>query len=409
MRALPVFFSRALACVLYVSGGLFFILKYLFLNSPPPEHFITDNPDRFFIFLVSFYVPYVLCFASWCVYILSRSYILRPICFAFGVSMILLQGYLLADFWTMTVYFYCAYIIICADIFSIKRSAAACAAMLCLFFFVHNGIALQDRITAFVFEAACAAFAIVTRVLSRELIEKTDQVTYLNETGEKMVLFNQKLQEYAKEVQETAVRNDRKRFTSDLHDSAGYVFTNIIALSEAAMSRQDIPGEDARETFRIILSQARGGLRKTREILHMIRAIPDSDSAMTDTIYTMKKIFEEVMRINVEVDTGNIKNNYGQAINGSVARVIQESFTNSIRHGYATRIHIQLWERYNGFLTMTISDNGKGTADIVKGIGLAGMEERVSRLGGVIDFYCPEDGGFRINVEIPLSTQKEPA
>jgi glucose-6-phosphate-specific signal transduction histidine kinase len=39
---------------------------------------------------------------------------------------------------------------------------------------------------------------------------------------------------------------------------------------------------------------------------------------------------------------------------------------------------------------------------VVKGIGLAGMEERITGLGGSLEAYSPEEGGFRLKVEIPL-------
>jgi signal transduction histidine kinase len=51
---------------------------------------------------------------------------------------------------------------------------------------------------------------------------------------------------------------------------------------------------------------------------------------------------------------------------------------------------------------MTVSDNGRGARQIVKGIGMAGMEERVVAIGGTLRAYSPEDGGFRLNVVIPL-------
>jgi signal transduction histidine kinase len=49
-----------------------------------------------------------------------------------------------------------------------------------------------------------------------------------------------------------------------------------------------------------------------------------------------------------------------------------------------------------------VSDNGIGTRQIVKGIGLAGMEERLASVGGTLEVFSPEDGGFRLKVIIPL-------
>jgi signal transduction histidine kinase len=51
---------------------------------------------------------------------------------------------------------------------------------------------------------------------------------------------------------------------------------------------------------------------------------------------------------------------------------------------------------------MLVSDNGIGAQNVVKGIGLAGMEERLAMVGGTLEISSPEDGGFRLRVEIPL-------
>jgi signal transduction histidine kinase len=120
----------------------------------------------------------------------------------------------------------------------------------------------------------------------------------------------------------------------------------------------------------------------------------------------MKSIFEEVTGIKVDIEVGNIRQSYGRTINKILARILQEAFTNSIRHGKATYILIHFWE-FPEELTMTVTDNGIGTQTIVKRIGLAGMEERLAELGGNLEVSSPEDGGFRIRVRIPFAADKK--
>jgi signal transduction histidine kinase len=115
----------------------------------------------------------------------------------------------------------------------------------------------------------------------------------------------------------------------------------------------------------------------------------------------MKSIFQEVTGIRVDIESGNMKFDYGPIINTVLTRIVQEAFTNSIRHGQATRILIHFWE-FPDSLTMTVTDNGKGIQQIVKGIGLAGMEERLATVKGTLETFSPEEGGFRLKVTIPL-------
>jgi signal transduction histidine kinase len=179
------------------------------------------------------------------------------------------------------------------------------------------------------------------------------------------------------------------------------VFTNIIAITDAAISCGFMEMGKTQDTFHLIQNLAREGLKQTRETLHMIRELQSPASVSINTIYEIKAIFEEVTGIKVDIESGNMKHNYGPTINNILTRIVQEAFTNSVRHGQASRIMIQFWE-FSSNLSMTVSDNGIGAKSIVKGIGLAGMQERIASVGGTLDAYSPEDGGFRLKITIPL-------
>jgi signal transduction histidine kinase len=239
----------------------------------------------------------------------------------------------------------------------------------------------------------------------RFLLEKDaaskETIGHLNQVGNKMLLFNHRLQEFVKNTGEEAVRKDRLRFTSDLHDSCGYVFTNIIAISEAAISGSMSDTEKMRETFRLIQKQAGDGLKRTREILYMIRELQQTGSGGVDAIFEMKLILEEITDMKIDIDTGNIRNNYSPDVNRLLVRIMQEAFTNSVRHGKATRIVISLWDLQDS-LRITVRDNGIGAENIVKGIGFAGMEDRLVQAGGKFEAFAPDDGGFCLRVTIPL-------
>jgi signal transduction histidine kinase len=140
----------------------------------------------------------------------------------------------------------------------------------------------------------------------------------------------------------------------------------------------------------------------------MIRELEDPVSGSIDTLFEMKKIFQEVTGIHVDIESGNMKHDYGPTVNEVLTRIVQEAFTNSIRHGQASRILIHFWE-FSESLSMMVSDNGIGARQIVKGIGLAGMEERLAAVGGTLEVFSPEDGGFRLKVIIPLVDTALPA
>ena len=73
--------------------------------------------------------------------------------------------------------------------------------------------------------------------------------------------------------------------------------------------------------------------------------------------------------------------------------------TNSFRHGKAGKLSIQFFSDERG-IYVYILDNGKGSASIEKGIGIMGMEERLSKFGGSVE-AGNVSGGFQLRAFIP--------
>jgi signal transduction histidine kinase len=87
-------------------------------------------------------------------------------------------------------------------------------------------------------------------------------------------------------------------------------------------------------------------------------------------------------------------------------RIVQEALTNVSRHaGHAcASVHLHYTPAP---LSIQIDDDGKGavtpagTRPPGPGLGLAGMRERVSALGGLLHAGPHDGGGFRVRAELP--------
>ena len=398
------------------SALIIFTLKYTGTDVILLPYFDPEQETNRFLFLINFYIPFALC--SFALYgcLFSTGFFNRGFFLLTGLAAAIISGYVLNDFLTINLCIYSAYVIMISVRFSPPKNLAISGFSILIFafcsfhpsflgpalgtlWFVNPDVSQIVILMAYLFCLAVMSFC--TQLLLDKYITSEAKVAHLNQVGTKMLLFNHQLQDYVKNLGEEAVKKDRLRFTSDLHDSCGYVFSNIIAVTDAAISCGFMETEKMQETFHLIQNQARDGLTRTREVLHMIRKIKAPEADSIDTIYKMKTIFEEITGIKVEIESGNMKHDYGPTINMVLTRIVQEAFTNSVRHGKASRIQIQFWE-FPVSLTMTVADNGVGSRNIVKGIGLAGMEERLASVGGIMEVSSPEDGGFRLKLEIPL-------
>jgi signal transduction histidine kinase len=417
------------AAAFLLAGGAFFTAKYADPDVFLPPFFDTREDVNRILFYTNFYVLWLLCGLSLSGCFLSSvkkhssgirwintGFVFRGFLVLVALVSAVVSGYVLGDTLTIKFCIYSAFVLVISSSF-LPAWGLGVALFVSVIFSLLSfhpeflGAALGSLVfsnpdffevfSLFLYLSVLSLLIFSIRILTEKYANSETMVSHLNLVSEQMLLFNHRLQEHVKNSGEEAVKKDRLRFTSDLHDSCGYVFTNIIAISNAAMSQENMEGEKAGETFQMILNQAQEGLKRTREILHMIREIREPASKGIDRIYQMKNIFEEVTGINVEIETGNMRHDYGPTVNSVLSRVIQESFTNAVRHGKASSIGIQFWE-FPQSLTMTVSDNGMGARQIVKGIGMAGMEERVAAIGGTLRAYSPEDGGFRLNIVIPL-------
>ncbi|TDC32420.1 ATP-binding protein, partial [Micromonospora sp. KC213] len=84
-------------------------------------------------------------------------------------------------------------------------------------------------------------------------------------------------------------------------------------------------------------------------------------------------------------------------------RVVQEALTNVARHaGPATaQVHV---EYAPAQLTVCVTDDGQASpiGPVTPGVGLRGMRERVTGLGGTLQAASRDSGGFGVRATFPL-------
>ena len=92
----------------------------------------------------------------------------------------------------------------------------------------------------------------------------------------------------------------------------------------------------------------------------------------------------------------------------ALLRVLQEAAWNSVKHGRANRIEVQLWNDPSE-VHLRIRDLGKGfevnAALEGKGLGLVSMRERVRLLNGNISIDSQPSEGTTIHARVPLLTE----
>ncbi len=100
-------------------------------------------------------------------------------------------------------------------------------------------------------------------------------------------------------------------------------------------------------------------------------------------------------------------------IETALYRIVQEALNNVAKHAEATRVEISL-ERRDAIISASVTDNGRGfdlgkvlrPESLERGLGIMGMQERVSLLGGKMDIQSRPDFGTYIYIEVPYSRRE---
>jgi signal transduction histidine kinase len=120
--------------------------------------------------------------------------------------------------------------------------------------------------------------------------------------------------------------------------------------------------------------------------------------------------FTNQTNIRVQFESPVTDTQIDKQIANSVYRVVQEALTNVARHAHATAVRVILKAKHSS-INLRIEDNGIGFDPVVIDAsasgGIIGMQERISLLGGTLQFLSKPGAGTRITVEIPYRKEGE--
>ena len=107
--------------------------------------------------------------------------------------------------------------------------------------------------------------------------------------------------------------------------------------------------------------------------------------------------------VSVQVNAESVPEDLSDNHRTCIYRIVQEALRNVVRHANAKNVRIRL-EQNGEDLVLTIQDDGRGfVPEREKGLGLLGMEERVTYLHGSFRIESTLGVGTSIRVELARS------
>ena len=209
---------------------------------------------------------------------------------------------------------------------------------------------------------------------------------------------NRELNSYLALSEKIAEDRERKRIAREIHDTLGHALTGISAGIDAVKVLVDIDTNRAKEQLNNVSVVVRDGIRDVRGSLNKMRPGALENNTLKEALIKIIREYEAIsnLEIHLRYEWDNI--DLDIAKEDIVFRVIQESITNSVRHGHAKTIWIELLEEEEAYV-MTIQDDGIGFDELHYGYGLKQMQERLMIIGGSVHFENRD--GFYTHIEIP--------
>ena len=206
------------------------------------------------------------------------------------------------------------------------------------------------------------------------------------------------LADQLREVRESRMRiiqagiAERRRLERDLHDGIQQGLQGLQIMLAAAEA--DVADQKASAFIGRIGSELAVVIEELRDLAHGVHPGALSQVGLEQAVTTMAGRY--TIPIDVDLPSGRFEDDAEL----TAYYVIAESITNAIRHARARRIRVH-GEKSDGWMRVTVTDDGQGGASVDVGSGIGGIFDRVRGIGGDAELRSPPGHGTEIRVEIP--------
>lgn len=210
---------------------------------------------------------------------------------------------------------------------------------------------------------------------------------------------------------------ERKTISQELHDEIGQTLS-AISISLASIEKEILPiislrmdpyGKGIKKRFNGTKELLEIALNQIQEISLKLRPLILDDLGLVPTLRWYISKYIERNNINVDFKVFEFYKRLNPEFELTIYRVVQEALTNVARHSQAKNVKIVMKMRNNS-LEILIEDDGIGF-DFTKvfddlttgrGIGIIHIQERITSLGGEVNFQTKPGMGTKIIIKLTL-------
>ena len=226
------------------------------------------------------------------------------------------------------------------------------------------------------------------------------------ETADELAVRAQELEDERELFAEIALRHERARIASELHDIVGHAISVMVIQAAAGQRLVDADPARAKEAFAAISESARQGSQDLERLIELLDG-STADGSVGSDLSLVDEVVTRAGRSGLNV-TCRFEGDRDR-VSGPVAhlafRVVQESLTNALRYAPGADVFIVISvDEAERALSVRV-ENGAATpveAPLAgTGRGLIGLRERIQTLGGQFSAGATGVGGWSVEARLP--------
>jgi two-component system, NarL family, sensor histidine kinase UhpB len=202
---------------------------------------------------------------------------------------------------------------------------------------------------------------------------------------------------------------ERKALARDLHDELGQ-YLNAIKLDAVSIRESMTAQPGTHGVARAMIANIDRVYGVVTGLIRQLRPVGFDDLGVTAALEHCiddwrSRLPLTTIELSITGDFETLDETRGLVL----YRLVQEALTNIARHAHATRVEIRIAAGRatdaGQCVEILVADNGAG-ADLAaprSGLGLVGMRERVSALGGSITLASERGAGFKVLASLPMA------
>ena len=179
------------------------------------------------------------------------------------------------------------------------------------------------------------------------ILKQIQENEYISKKLSMVAMINKKMQKYVIVTEKFGEKNERKRLARELHDTIGHALAGMAVGVDACITMIDKNPQLAKAQLKVISKAIRKGMKDVRNSLNKMRPDFLQQYRLKEAIEKMKEEISNVTDLKINLNYQIDETGFDTKIEDILFRVIQESITNSIRHGLATVVDINIYKENN--------------------------------------------------------------